>query len=438
MSKRAKGILGIAVYVALILLPVLVMLAFPMPKQRSFWRELSVALGFVGLAMAGLQFLPTARIRFFADVFDLDRVYVIHHRLSVLSVFLVLLHPVILLVHNPYTLYLLNPFRAPWQAQAGLIGLAGLLLIGITSVLRRQVKLGYTFWHALHLVLALAIAVFALIHLFEVNYYLSSPAMTAAWITEAAIWGGAVVYLRLIKPWTVKRRPYRVDRVERETPDAWSLYLRPEGHEGLAFDAAQVAWLNIESSPFSFHRNPFSVSNAAHRRVLRFSIQVVGDFTSRVPTLDQSSTVYVDGPYGRFSLDDAIREKGFVLIAGGIGAAPVMSILHTLAERRDRRPVYLFYGNSTAEDIAFKGELDELENTLDLRITYALAEPPEGFAGVKGFITAEVMDRELPENRARLCYFICGPLGMIEAMKANLRSLGIPAHRAVIEEYEMA
>ncbi|MBN1836533.1 MAG: ferric reductase-like transmembrane domain-containing protein [Spirochaetales bacterium] len=438
MSKRARRVLGVGVYLFLILLPLILMLALPGPEKRGFWRELSVALGFVGLAMAGLQFLPTARLAFFADVFDLDRVYVVHHRLSMLSVLLVLLHPVILLAQNPYTLYLLNPVRAPWQAQAGLIGLAALLLIGTTSVLRRQLRLGYKLWHTLHLVFSLAIVSFALIHLFEVDYYLAAPGMAAAWIVEAAIWGAGILYVRVLKPWAVKRRPYTVEKTERETEDIWSVYLRPDGHEGLDFAAAQVAWLNIDTSPFALHSNPFSVSSAAHQRLLRFSIQVVGDFTSKVPKLDRSSTVYVDGPYGRFSLEEATADEGFALIAGGIGVAPVMSILHTLAESSDPRPVYLFYGNYACEDIAFAAEIEELADRLKLHVTHALVEPPEGFSGVRGFITAEVLDRELPANRERLRFFICGPLGMIKAMKANLHSLGIPEHQAVIEEYEMA
>ncbi len=437
-NKKLKALLGITVYVILIILPLVLMLAFPGPEERSIWREVSVGLGFAGLALAGLQFLPTARIAFFADVFDLDTVYVIHHRLSVLSVFLVLLHPVILLAHNPYVLYLLNPFTAPRQALAGLIGLLALILIGVTSVLRQQVKLGYRFWHSTHFILSLVIAVFALIHLFEVDYYLAAPGIKAAWIVEAVIWGGGVLYVRLLRPWRVMRRPYAVERLEQETADVWSMYIRPEGHEGLDFRAAQVAWLNVESSPFAIHRNPFSVSNAAQHPLLRFSIQVVGDFTSRIPKLEPDNMVYVDGPYGRFFLDEAGDDEGFALIAGGIGVAPVMSILHTLAENGDPRPVYLFYGNYAWDDVAFADEIERLENKLRFHVTYALVEPPEGFDGVRGFITTDVLNERLPANRSNLSYFVCGPPGMIKAIKGSLHALGIPKDQSTIEEYEMA
>ena len=117
-----------------------------------------------------------------------------------MSVALVFAHPVILLVNNPYTLLLLNPFTAPWRAQAGLIGLASLVLIAITSVLRKEIKISYDGWHLIHDLLAAAIAVFALIHILKVNYYISYPAMKWVWIIEAVIWVGMTIYTRIIKP----------------------------------------------------------------------------------------------------------------------------------------------------------------------------------------------------------------------------------------------
>src|SRR4030042_2139821 len=177
MKKQTIRFIALIIYLLLIFLPLIVVILFPMPPGREFWRDFSVILGFIGLSMAGMQFIPTARLKIFADVFDMDNIYSAHHLISVLSVALVFAHPVILLVNNPNTILLLNPFTAPWRAQAGLIGLASLVLIAITSVLRKEVKISYDGWHMIHDLLAAAIAVFALIHIFKVNYYSSFPAM---------------------------------------------------------------------------------------------------------------------------------------------------------------------------------------------------------------------------------------------------------------------
>jgi len=410
-----------------------------MPAGRSTWRDLSVLLGFVGLSLAGLQFLPPARIPFLSDVFDLDGTYRAHHLLSILSVLLIFLHPVILVINNPYTLLLLNPLTAPWRAQAGMLGLAALILIAITSVLRKELRLDYNAWHGLHDLLALAIAVFALIHLLKVNYFMSAPAMRAAWLVELLIWVGITFYVRVLKPLAMQRRPYVVERLITELPDTWTLVLKPRGHPGLDFNAGQVAWLNINSSPFTLHRNPFSISGSAHRKgELRFSIKAAGDFTAAAGRLKGGETVYVDGPYGDFSLDDARAQKGLVLLAGGIGAAPVMSILNTLADQKDRRPLFFFYGNPHEDSITFLNEIEVLKNVLKLSVTHVLETPAKKLKSETGFITRELLERELPVNRADLFYFICGPLPMIAAMEAHLRALKIPRGQITSEKYEMA
>lgn len=439
MNKNTKRILAVLVYVLLIFLPLIIFFVFPMPPRREVWRDLSVMLGFVGLSIAGLQFLPTARIPFLSDVFDLDGIYKLHHVLSVLSVLMVFLHPVLLLVNNPYTLLLLNPITAPWRAQAGIIGLVALILIAITSGLRKEMRLDYNTWHIGHDILAIGIAVFALIHLVKVNYYMAMPAMQVCWIIQAVIWIGMTVYVRILKPLAIKQQPYTVDRIVEEIPDTWSMYLKPQDHPGLNFNAGQVAWLNINTSPFTLNRNPFSISGSAHKPdELRFSIKNAGDFTRSVGELKGGETVYVDGPYGVFSIDNPLTQKGLVLLAGGIGAAPIMSILHTLADGKDERPVWLFYGNYDDENITFLDELTELEKQLNLSITHVLEVTSQKVKSDEGFISQEILERDLPRNRDEMFYFVCGPLLMIENMEKHLKAIGIPQKQITTEKYEMA
>ena len=439
MKKKSLKLIIWIIYLLVILLPLIVMMVFPMPDGRDFWRDLSVALGFVGLAMAGLQFIPTARLRFLGNIFDMDHVYKVHHYLSVISVLLIFLHPVILLVNNPYVILLINPITAPWRAQAGLIGLASLILIAVTSVLRKNLKLGYNTWHILHGLLTVSIAVFAMIHIFKVNYYSSTAVVKWVWIFEIVLWVSLTLYIRLIKPALMLKKPFIVREVIEETMDTWTIVLEPKGHEGFDFNAAQVAWININSSPFSMHKNPFSISGSAHRKdELRFTIKNLGDFTSTIGDLKGGETVYVDGPFGSFSTKDPRTQKGLVLLAGGIGSAPIMSILQTMADAGDMRSVYFFYGSYDEENIIFKDELEKLKKQLNLKIFYVLEEHENEDEFIIGYITHDLLDEELPEKREELYYFVCGPLAMIEAMENHLVKLGIPNSQVTTEKYEMA
>jgi predicted ferric reductase len=439
MNKQTKRLMALMIYVLLVFLPLIIFLLFPMPAGRSFWRDFSVMLGFVGLSLAGLQLLPTARISFISEAFKMDDTYRAHHWLSLLSILLVLLHPIILLINNPNTLLLLNPLTTTWTIRAGMLGLTSLILIAITSVLRKDLHIDYNAWHGVHDILALIIAVAALIHLTRVDHYMSAPAMRLAWLIEVLIWVGATVYVRVLKPLDMQRHSYVVQEVITELPDTWTVVLKPQGHAGMRFEAGQVAWLNINSSPFTLHRNPFSFAGSAHRESeLRFSIKDAGDFTSAVGKLKGGETVYVDGPYGSFSLADPQTKTGLVLMAGGIGVAPVMSILYTLADEKDQRPIYLFYGNRNENEIAFLKEIEVLQKQLNLSVTQVLEVPSTRVKSENGFITHALLERELPANRADLHYFICGPLPMIAAMEKNLRALKIPRSQVTYEKYEMA
>jgi predicted ferric reductase len=439
MNKHIKSLVYILAYCLLISLPVIVFFSFDMPEKRSFLRDVSVMLGFFGLSMAGMQFIPTTRLSFLSDVFDMDRVYKVHHILSILSAVLIIFHPVILIVNNPNTLLLLNPFTAPWRAQAGLIGLVGFLMIALTSIYRKEVKLGYDTWHTIHTFLALFIMVFGLIHIFKVNYYSAAISMRIAWIIEIGIWSIFILYLRIIKPILIKKHPYTIDQVIEEIPNTWTLVLKPEGHAGLKFKAAQVAWINIDTSPFIIHRNPFSISGSAeNREELRFTIKALGDFTNTIGTLRGGETVYVDGPYGNFNLEDENTKNGLVLIAGGIGVAPIMSILRTLSEQHDKRPVFFFYGNYNDENIIFKDEIDKLMKTLNLSVTHILEKPSKKIKCETGYITREILEKNLPNQKENLHIFMCGPLPMIKATNKNLALLGIHPRQITAEQYEMA
>jgi predicted ferric reductase len=138
------------------------------------------------------------------------------------------------------------------------------------------------------------------------------------------------------------------------------------------------------------------------------SIRNLGDFTS-------GKRVYLDGPYGAFTIGNPADMH--VLIAGGIGITPMMSMIRTLADRGDSRPVILFYGSKDWESITFREDLETLNARLDLTIGHVLENPPTGWTGERGFITAEMLKRHLPPPYAELEYFICGPNVMMDAIE---------------------
>jgi len=314
----------------------------------------------------------------------------------------------------------------------------GVVVLVVLSVWRKQLRVIYEAWRISHAALAVLACGLAMWHIFGVRYYLDLPVQRVFWIAWAVVWTAIVLYVRVVKPWLQLRHPYRVVEMIPEHGAAWTLVVEPVGHEGMTFRAGQVAWLNVQRSPFGFEQHPFSFSSSAeHPERLSFTIKELGDFTSTVSQIPVGTEVSIDGPYGTFGVECG-GGQGYVLVAGGIGSAPMMSMLRTIADRGERCSIYFFYGNRTWDDVIFREELAALEERISLHVNHVLEIPPEGWTGDTGYVTQDLLDRRLPENRAELMYMISGPLIMIELVEKYLVGLGIPRRNIHSERYEMA
>jgi ferredoxin-NADP reductase len=113
----------------------------------------------------------------------------------------------------------------------------------------------------------------------------------------------------------------------------------------------------------------------------------------------------------------------------------MMSIVRTLADRGDRRPVVLLYGSSDWDSITFREELEALRGRLDLKVVHVLEKPPAGWKGERGYIDAEVFRRHVPAPYLDHEYFICGPDVMMDAIEEALRLLEVPVSKYHSERY---
>lgn len=427
-KNMLQGILWITIYLILVLLPIFIMFTQPRPEGREFWRELSVSFGFIGLAMMALQFALTSRFKWLKAPYGADIVYHFHRQISFVALALILTHPLLLFIFSPDTLSLLLIWSAPWRARAAVVAILALFAVVGLSIWRKKLKIEYNHWRIWHGIFASAAIAFAMVHVLLVGHYVDFPWKRALWVGYGIFWVGLLVYTRLIKPLLLLKKPYRIIKVRQEPGNAWSLVLEPTGHKGLRFSPGQFAWITIRNSPFADAEHPFSISSSAedHQKI-SFTIKELGDFTSSIKNLQKGEKVYVDGPFGAFSVDRHPNANEFVFIAGGIGITPIMSMLRTLADRKDERKLTLVYANKTWDQITFRDELEELKTKLNLKIVHVLEKPPQNWSGETGFINADILLKVLPEfkQRNKMEIFICGPGPMMNAVEKNLDKLGV-------------
>lgn len=437
MENILRGILYIGLYLALVAAPLFFLLLGQTPAGSGFWIDLSLALGFAGTAMMAVMFVLTARFHRATAPFGIDLIYYFHRLTSLTAFLFVLAHPVILFVRYPDLASFLHPRYIPWHLVCGVISLLLMAALMVTSLWRKRLAIHYDGWRISHMLLAVAALVLAVAHISGTAHFSAMPWGNLLWKAIALSCLAVIIYVRLLRPLQMLRHPYRVTQVIAERGSAWTLVLRPEGHGGFRFLPGQFAWLCLWSSPFAMREHPFSISSSAQLTgELHFTIKELGDFTQRVKNVKPGTIAYLDGPYGVFSVDRS-QAAGFVLVAGGVGIAPIMSMLRTLADRGDCRPVLLFYAYHTWERLTFREELERLATRLDLRTVYVLGEPPQAWQGETGFLSEEVFARHLPADKGERDCFICGPTPMIAVAEQVLSRQGIPLTRIHSELFDL-
>lgn len=438
-SPLAIALFWIGTYLFITLLPLFILLIYPPPSGRGFWVEFSVAFGFIGLAMMALQFVITARINRIEASYGIDILLQFHRFTSLVAFFMVLLHPVILFVVQPETLQLLNFPEAPWRARMAVLGTIAFIALVVTTIWRKSLRIPYEAWRTSHTILCVLAVGLGLGHALGVGNYLGLFWKGILWtaIALTALW--LIVYDRLVKPWMMMRKPYLVEDVIAQQGNVWTLALRPWKHEGFCFQPGQFAWLTLDITPFSMREHPFSMSSSGdHPERIEFGIKALGDFTRTIKDIKFGTKAYLDGPYGVFTTDRYEDAAGFVLIAGGIGITPMMSMLVTAAERKDDRPYLLIYANKTWDDITFREELDALKNKLSLTIIHVLREPSEEWSGERGYVDQELLDRYIPKRKGTRQYFICAAPKMMDQVERTLHDLDVPVTNVHMEHFNLA
>lgn len=445
-AKRRRGIAFVAsllwslTYIALVAAPLVVLASgLVEPRRSGWWFDFSMGLGFGALALMGGQFVLTARFRRATAPFGMDVLYVVHRWLAVLALGLVAVHYVILRAAYPATLAPAWPWEAPAYMTAGRGALLVFAVLVGSSLLRKALGIEYDGWRVAHTILAITGMALAIVHVRGVGYY--SGVFWTRVVLDLFLGSLVVIvaHVRIVKPILLTARPYRVTRVAPERGRCWTLSLEPDGHAGLRFAAGQFAWLSLGGSPLQAGEHPFSFSGSAERApALEFTIKELGDFTGTIGRTEIGTLAWVDGPHGVFVADRYPDAPGFLFVAGGVGIAPIASMLRTLADREDRRPMRLVFGTRSWEATPLRDELARLSEKLDLRIVHVLEEPHEGWEGAVGWPDARLMSRVLSELPRGIHCFTCGPSPMTDMVERALTERGVPLRRVHSELFDMA
>lgn len=219
-------------------------------------------------------------------------------------------------------------------------------------------------------------------------------------------------------------RPYRVRRVRRETHDVFTLELTPEHDDGpMTFAAGQCNMLYM----FGMGEVPISISgNPLRPQPLVHTIRAVGTVTSAMRTLKRGAVLGVRGPFGTPWPVSEAMEKDVVLLAGGLGLAPLRPVVYfLLAHRPKYGRVMLLYGTRTPEDILFRRELEQWRARLDIDVMVTVDRATSAWRGNVGGVTKLIARAAFdpPETMVLLC----GPEVMMRFALRDFLQRGVQA-----------
>ena len=215
--------------------------------------------------------------------------------------------------------------------------------------------------------------------------------------------------------------------IREETPDVKTFRVNaPEGGKLFEHMPGQCAMLcapGISEGMFSITSSP------TNKEYQEFSIKKCGVLTDYLHSLEVGDEITVRGPYGNhFPVEDKLKGKDLLFIAGGIGLAPLRSVINYVRHfRKNYGKVIVVYGARSADDLVDIDEIkNEWSNEENFEVYLTIDRPQEGWNGHVGFVPSYVKEIGLDPNMTAV---LCGPPIMIKFTLQGLLELGFDKSR---------
>ncbi len=223
--------------------------------------------------------------------------------------------------------------------------------------------------------------------------------------------------------------PYRIRQVRKETPDTFTLELAPvNGMNGLSFAAGQFNMLYV----FGVGEIPISISgDPGQPEPLVHTTRAVGTVTKAMRNLKRDGVLAVRGPYGSHWPVEEAEGNDVVIVAGGIGLAPLRPAMYQILSQRGKfGKVVLLYGARTPTDILFRRQLEQWRAHLDLEVYVTVDRATEAWRGNVGVVTRLIP--KAPFDPLNMVALVCGPEVMMRFTIAELQKRGVEAEQIFV------
>jgi len=413
-------------------LPIILTLYSSNPvRYGNFSAMFPMVLGSVAFTWLTWQFVISSRPKFIEKHFGMDRMYRFHGWMAIFAIIIAISHKLL-------------EYEGTFATTLGeialyiFIGVSGLTLVlmvdsiiakwGIIKWIRKQLKplkilqrRNYVILHNITIVALVMIFVHVLLST-SAKQFLS---VRLIYITYFSLGAGFYLIHRLFfaKPKGIQR--FIVHDVIQESPVTWTLHLRQEKNQAVEYLPGQFGFFRFFGENIPTEEHPFSISSGAvNKEFLTVTIKELGDFTSQIKKIKKGDRAVLDGPYGKFSYISYPNERETVLVAGGVGITPVLSMLRYMSEFDRERKVMLLWGINTKEDMICKEELQMIQKKMKGLSVLPVLSGQEEWDGLTGRVTADLIDTKIKELGLRAetaGIYLCGPPPMMDSIISGLK-----------------
>lgn len=231
----------------------------------------------------------------------------------------------------------------------------------------------------------------------------------------------------------------RVARIFEETSNVRTLRLVELTGNELPFRHLPGQFVTFTVKPIDQTiRRSYTIASSPTRRdycEVTIKREEKGTVSSFLHHVHEGDTLQVTGPSGNFTFVGE-GANSIVLISGGVGITPMMSVLRFLTDRSWAGDIFFLHGCKSDQDVIYREELEYLQRRYpNLHLTLAANEVTStGWAHSKGGITQDLLSQAVPHIQTRRIH-LCGPPGMMAAMKSMLAEMGMPADQIKSEVF---
>jgi predicted ferric reductase len=392
-------------------------------------------LGMVAGSLVLLQIILGARLRCLDRIFGLSNLFEFHRINGILIAGLVCIHPI--LVFIPEDRISIPLQLRYWPEFVGLFLFLIIIFSVISSYWRDRLRLCFHRWWPIHRGAAILTVTAFWMHVLSVSetFQQKLPRMVA--FCAISLCGLLFLWIRS-RPLRSKRKSFMVSATEPVGEDAVCLKIISDTNHIPAYMPGQFSFIAFLSAHISKEEHPFTIASTLTRpSFLEFIVRTTGDWTSQLKNLQPGDRVLMNGPFGLFSHLRLCQKKEIILIAGGIGITPMLSMLRYMADHDDQRKITLIWSNQTRKHIIFPHEFQNLEVQLKrLRILHVMTRDPE-FTGEKGRLDRLKLKRLISDCSISSAVFVCGPDQMMQEVYNALVSLGFSRRMIFMERFSL-